>query len=267
MEKQKLLTIGEISKFTGSSIKSLRYYEQIGILKPDFINPETSYRYYSFDQIYLIEVIQFCVELDIPLKDLIKFIDQNETIDYGSLLSYGKKIAEKKLQMIQDGLKFIASAEHEINLVETYKREKKPYYREMKEKYFYATPCSFPMNESQRSKSLAQLFSELQTHESRGFELLDYGLFIEYFPTGFQAYVFVEVPKRMKALDHVKTIPAGRYVCQQNEEECLHQATHLFSELFKANDCLLVIESELFASRYQISKPIKELKAIGLYIR
>ena len=33
------LTIGEVSKMKGVGIKSLRYYDRLGILKPAYINP------------------------------------------------------------------------------------------------------------------------------------------------------------------------------------------------------------------------------------
>ena len=45
---QKLLTIGLFSKITNISIKSLRYYERIGIFSPAYIDEKTGYRYYSF---------------------------------------------------------------------------------------------------------------------------------------------------------------------------------------------------------------------------
>lgn len=44
------LTIGEVSKMKGVGIKSLRYYDRLGILKPAYINPDTGYRYYSIEQ-------------------------------------------------------------------------------------------------------------------------------------------------------------------------------------------------------------------------
>jgi len=53
----------------------------------------------------MIEIIRFSIELDIPLKELNRFIDEQEQINYGALLAYGKEIAEKKLSMIQNGLK------------------------------------------------------------------------------------------------------------------------------------------------------------------
>ena len=45
------MSIGKVSKLKNVSIKSLRYYDQIGILKPAFVNTETNYRYYTEDQL------------------------------------------------------------------------------------------------------------------------------------------------------------------------------------------------------------------------
>ncbi|PLR80359.1 MerR family transcriptional regulator [Bacillus canaveralius] len=46
-----MLSIGEFSKICGVSTKTLRYYDEIGLINPDEINPETGYRYYSIRQL------------------------------------------------------------------------------------------------------------------------------------------------------------------------------------------------------------------------
>lgn len=46
-----MLSIGEFSKICEVSTKTLRYYEEIGLIRPDEINPETGYRYYSIGQL------------------------------------------------------------------------------------------------------------------------------------------------------------------------------------------------------------------------
>ena len=51
------MSIGKVSKLKNVSIKSLRYYDQIGILKPAFVNTETNYRYYTNEQLYLLDAI------------------------------------------------------------------------------------------------------------------------------------------------------------------------------------------------------------------
>ena len=46
-----MLRIGDFVKFTKISINMLRHYDEIDLLKPDFIDTKTSYRYYSENQI------------------------------------------------------------------------------------------------------------------------------------------------------------------------------------------------------------------------
>ena len=106
--KNKLLTIGELSKRTGCSIKSLRYYDSIGLLKPIYIDPNSNYRYYNFEQTRIVELIQICINLSIPLKEVkdLIFKDDNK-IDYMYLIEYGRKITEEKISNLNDNLKFL----------------------------------------------------------------------------------------------------------------------------------------------------------------
>lgn len=53
MEKNKRYTIGEISKITGLSITTLRFYDKKGLFKPEIRDKYTNYRYYSSEQILI----------------------------------------------------------------------------------------------------------------------------------------------------------------------------------------------------------------------
>lgn len=97
------MSIGKISKLKNVSIKSLRYYDQIGILKPAFVNTETNYRYYTEDQLYLLDAITVCVKLGIPLKDLNNYVE-NDSINLQKLLYDGKILAEQKILEIHNCL-------------------------------------------------------------------------------------------------------------------------------------------------------------------
>ena len=97
------MSIGKISKLKNVSIKSLRYYDQIGILKPAFVNTETNYRYYTKDQLYLLDAITVCIKLGIPLKDLNNYVE-NDSINLQKLLYDGKILAEQKIMEIHNCL-------------------------------------------------------------------------------------------------------------------------------------------------------------------
>ena len=97
------MSIGKVSKLKNVSIKSLRYYDQIGILKPAFVNTETNYRYYTEEQLYLLDAITVCIKLGIPLKDLNNYVE-GTSINLQKLLYDGKILAEQKILDIHNCL-------------------------------------------------------------------------------------------------------------------------------------------------------------------
>ena len=59
-------TIKEVSQLTGISIRTLRYYDEIGLLKPVRIK-ENQYRLYDDKALEKLQEIMFFKEMDIPL--------------------------------------------------------------------------------------------------------------------------------------------------------------------------------------------------------
>jgi DNA-binding transcriptional MerR regulator len=64
------LTIGDFSRATHLSVKTLRYYHQIGLLAPAGVDPETGYRLYAAGQIPAAQVIRRFRALDMPLEEI-----------------------------------------------------------------------------------------------------------------------------------------------------------------------------------------------------
>lgn len=47
MDRKNLFSIGEVSKLFHISVSSLRHYENVGLLTPEYTSPDTGYRYYG----------------------------------------------------------------------------------------------------------------------------------------------------------------------------------------------------------------------------
>lgn len=56
-EKEHLMRIGEIAAFFNVSAKAIRLYEKKGILVPEKIDPATGYRYYTADQVQVLNAL------------------------------------------------------------------------------------------------------------------------------------------------------------------------------------------------------------------
>ena len=65
-----MLSIGEFSRLTHLSVRTLRRHHDAGLLEPETVDPATGYRYYGADQIPTAQVIHRLRELDVPLPDI-----------------------------------------------------------------------------------------------------------------------------------------------------------------------------------------------------
>jgi len=83
--------IGELSKLCGLPVKTLRYYDSIGLLIPDQVDRFTGYRYYSASKLAECNRIVALKELGFSLEEIAMQINADEG-DIGSLID--KKISE-----------------------------------------------------------------------------------------------------------------------------------------------------------------------------
>ena len=64
------LSIGDFSRMTQLSVKTLRHYHDVGLLQPDRIDPASGYRYYAPEQVPVAQVVRRLRELDMPIADV-----------------------------------------------------------------------------------------------------------------------------------------------------------------------------------------------------
>lgn len=102
-----LLRIGEFSRLSQVSIRSLRHYDQIGLLKPLRIDSENHYRYYSLDQLPRINQIIALRKLDFSLEQIRSILEtQGNEDDLRTILHHHRNqlltnIREQITQLIQ----------------------------------------------------------------------------------------------------------------------------------------------------------------------
>lgn len=69
-EPEKLFSIGAFANMSLLSIKALRLYDQLGILQPRHVNPQTGYRYYDIDQLPNARTIRNLRDMEMPLATI-----------------------------------------------------------------------------------------------------------------------------------------------------------------------------------------------------
>lgn len=93
-----MLKIGEFSKLTKTTVKMLRYYDKLNILKPAFIDSDTSYRYYTEEQVETAQRIQKLKSVGLPYEK-IQSILQYENDSPETLILHKEELKNKKIEI------------------------------------------------------------------------------------------------------------------------------------------------------------------------
>ncbi|MFW5438039.1 MerR family transcriptional regulator [Paenibacillus apiarius] len=103
-----MLSIGEFSKICGVSTKTLRYYDEIGLIHPDEINPESGYRYYSIRQLkkmlFINRLKSYHFSLE-EIKSILEWEEDQSEEKLCSALNRKRREIQQKLNALEHTLK------------------------------------------------------------------------------------------------------------------------------------------------------------------
>lgn len=168
MDKQNLLTIGNLSKQTGVHVKSLRYYEQLGILLPAYTDPDTGYRYYTLSQIPVVDAIRACIFLDIPLKEFIGFLTRDQRrIHYKKLFSHGTMLAHRKIRDIQEKLRLLEKFRKQMGREEDLLLHGEQAIHALPEKYCWVAPYAGKQHTPEFNILITRIFDDINRCQLR----------------------------------------------------------------------------------------------------
>ena len=112
MDKTKLFPIGEVSKLFHISVSSLRHYENVGLLTPEYVSPDSGYRYYGASQFEILNTIRYLRVLDLPLSEIEDFLKNR---DIGRIEEKLRQQKEAVLQKRRELERIERKIDHRLN--------------------------------------------------------------------------------------------------------------------------------------------------------
>lgn len=140
-------TVQKLAQIAGVSTRTLRYYDQIGLLKPARIN-SSGYRIYGSAEVDKLQQIMFFRELGVSLESIHEIINSPSFVEANALREHRRELLEKRKQLdvlIANVEKSIAATEGRIAMTDKEKfagfkqkmidDNEKQYGKEIREKY------------------------------------------------------------------------------------------------------------------------------------
>lgn len=260
--KDGLFLIGEVSKSKGITVKALRFYDEIGLLKPHLIDPESGYRYYHPDQMLPIDIIKAARSLEISPNQLIPFFEKKDTAGLMALLLEHREKTEERLNRLRN---VVAGTER---ICENYRQAGEAsarsdvYRRHIPDLHALSTPwveCNDPQDYLSAYAELDRRVDELgliATHEAGV-------LFAIREHTTVPDFLFTTVAHSFPGNDYL-LIPGGEYVCVSFSESCAIARQKLLNRYIAKNrlEPRLILQAELLTEVFREKDPVWELRVL-----
>lgn len=223
---QKYLSIGKTAKLMNVTIKALRFYDRIGLLKPDYTDPETKYRYYSPDQLMRINLIKAARNLDIGPNTLVPYFAEKNTGKLVELMRSHKDILADKMKQLQKTMDQIEAIETLLKASESADRSGVIYTRDLPDRYVITQA----IRAEQSEEDILMSFYQLNTFLNRKglTNLFEEGIIYHMDNDTFKPEcIYASVLKEDDALDEYRLLPGGSYLCtvfhKDNAEEQINK--------------------------------------------
>lgn len=135
------LHIKEFAKLTNVSVRTLHYYDEIGLLKPSFVDEQNGYRCYDEMALERMQQILFYRELDFSLKSISEILSSPNYDKYQALVRQ-KELLKLKRQRLDRLIKAIDDSMKGVNTMNTkvfdnteYENARDEYMQEAKERW------------------------------------------------------------------------------------------------------------------------------------
>ncbi len=215
-----LYTIGETAKIMGISVQVLRKYSNMGLITPEYVDENTGYRYFSFNQFHFIDKIIYFRKLGIPLSEIKKAISLKNSDNLVHILKEQKKYLQAVIRQTQ------ASADNLDWYINYFEYPNK--YKHLRAPYIVHLPHRYALGMNYlNGESVAQIETRLaelrHSREGRKFHYMrQYGYIIDFselIQGSFQAlnhFMFVrDIPPNIneEIKKYIHHFPEGEYLC------------------------------------------------------
>ncbi|MDR2465108.1 MAG: helix-turn-helix domain-containing protein [Streptococcaceae bacterium] len=131
------IKIGEFAELNRVSVQALRYYEKMGLLKPDKVDKKTGYRYYLIEQSSIVDMIQTFQRLNFSIKEIKEIFHKEDKQVLLQLLEE----REKELKFLQSDIPYrlsmIGNLRDTLELIEHYQPSDPVTFQYFDERFYF----------------------------------------------------------------------------------------------------------------------------------
>lgn len=265
---KELLSIGEVAKLKGLTIKALRYYEKIGLLRPYYINPDTNYRYYHIDQLLQIEFISLFKKAGVDVSKLVGILSSDDPKKIAQFARIHAEIALKRIKDLENSILLFKELNDKISSDRKLPSRTEVYMKRLNKRYIISaqlekSPLDYDVFDKYfevynliRKKNFLTVFATgtIITIDLESLDLKYKSMYVEVLPINLCSH------------DCIEEIPGGHYLCinyfQDNKEIQLRKIVSSLERLNLKPKLTLQVDTFYDVVNYKNKNTLMELQCL-----
>ena len=149
--KEQLLSIGKMAEINGVTIPTLRLYDKNGLLKPAYIDPDSSYRYYTLQQTARLDIIAYMKELGMSLGEIRSVLQKEDIALIEGILARKNEQLHEQMRRLKERHDAVERA---ISQIERYRKSPLTGTTSLEyidRRYIWSIPCPENFYEKDRN--------------------------------------------------------------------------------------------------------------------
>nr|WP_325240063.1 helix-turn-helix domain-containing protein [uncultured Oscillibacter sp.] len=210
-----LYSIGKMSAIMGISTQVLRHYCDIGLIAPEYVDPDTGYRFFSFSQFHSIDRARYLLKCGFHLSEIKEILEKNDVEYMIQKLHSRQAEVEESIRQSNEILKTLQWYEEYFTSGES-GVDVSCYVKDFGPRWLLAINCG----EDYRHKDFYPLFAKVRSrpelasirYQRQFTSILDYRELMEGRRKRYHVGMFT-MEKPTITSSHLIKIPAGEYWC------------------------------------------------------
>ena len=224
------LTIGQMAELNHVSEQALRLYDREGLLKPQYTDAATGYRYYHITQSAKLDLIQNMKVYGMTLRQIRSFLDSNDPAALRALLSEQAASIEERIRQLRRSQSAITRTLDNYRRYEAMPRNGEIFLEYIPERRIFRYSCDvnyFDQDESGYEYMLRQMKTNLVANNMPLSYFTNIGTIIRrehLVPDALfsnEVFLFVDKDDSSQAME---TLPAASYLCLCSDEFSMEAA-------------------------------------------
>lgn len=242
---KKLYSIGETAKIMGISTQTLRSYTNMDLVRPAVVNPQTGYRYYSYDQLHYIDRIKYLRSLGVPLKEISDILHSGKPETMIQYLQKQHHHLETEIEKLQTTLSEVAWYTDYFKQLDDVHLVGIPYAKKFPERYMMYTPyvrineeLDFLSEENKEYMEISMMRLKNNVpylHHRQWGIAVDFKAYTENQFIPQQYFFFFKEKPPVWDESYMAVVPAGTYLCLWCESK-MNIHAELVREFYQSHD-------------------------------